>query len=60
MGIGSGNKLATESHLAKELGINCHTLREALLLLEQDGLIIRHRGKGTFGGLDRSSWRNGK
>lgn len=46
--LAPGSKLPMESDLAKELGISRHTLREALLLLEEDGLILRQHGRGTF------------
>lgn len=46
--LAPGSKLSMEIDLAKQLGISRHTLREALLLLEEDGFILRQHGKGTF------------
>ena len=52
-GIGSGMwpphyRLKAESVLAKELLVSRGVVRQALGLLEQEGLIIRVQGKGTF------------
>ena len=41
-------RLPPERQLAAELGIGRNTVRRALALLEQDGLIVRHVGRGTF------------
>ncbi len=43
-----GEKLPSEPVLAKELGISRSTLREALRVFEEEGLITRRRGLGTF------------
>jgi GntR family transcriptional regulator len=57
-----GEQLPSEAHLAAQLGISRGTLREALLNLEQRGVIVRRHGVGTFisgygqrleGGLER-------
>lgn len=48
-------RLPPERQLRLELGISRHTLRRALLLLEERGLIWRHVGKGTFVGRVHSS-----
>lgn len=47
-GFGLGVKLPPERHLTDELGMTRTTLRKALDVLEKDGLIWRHVGKGTF------------
>jgi GntR family transcriptional regulator len=43
-----GQQLPSQSELATELGISRATLREALLSLEQEGLIVLKHGVGTF------------
>ena len=41
-------QLPSEADLATQLGISRPTLREALLNLEQEGIILRKHGVGTF------------
>lgn len=43
-----GQPLPSEDALAVEYGVSRITVRQALSLLEQDGLITRQRGRGTF------------
>ena len=43
-----GEKLPSEVDLAAQLGISRPTLREALLNLEQEDIIVRKHGVGTF------------
>ncbi len=43
-----GGKLPGEHELAERLGVNRGTLRGALRLLEQEGLITRRQGDGTY------------
>ncbi len=43
-----GEQIPTVDHLADECGVAKLTIRQALGLLEQDGLIERFRAKGTF------------
>ena len=45
---GPGDKLPTEDELVEYYGVSKITIRGALSLLENDGLIHRIRGKGTF------------
>jgi len=43
-----GLRLPAERDLAAELGVARNTLRQALQRLEEDGLLERHVGRGTF------------
>ena len=43
-----GEQFPSEADLAAQLGISRPTLREALLNLEQDGVVVRRHGVGTF------------
>ena len=43
-----GEQLPSQAELALQLGISRPTLREALLNLEQEGVIVRRHGVGTF------------
>lgn len=43
-----GSPLPSEDALAAEYQVSRITVRQALASLEQDGLVIRQRGKGTF------------
>lgn len=45
---GPGAQLPPEPELASELGVSRATLREALRSLEDEGLVRRKRGAGTF------------
>ena len=47
-GYVAGARLPSEHELAEQLGISRPTLREALRLLEEEGLIVRRHGVGTF------------
>jgi GntR family transcriptional regulator len=46
--LGRGARLPTERQLAETLGISRPTVRQALELLESDGLIERRQGSGTY------------
>ena len=43
-----GQQIPTVDTLAAEFGVARATIRQALSILESDGLIARHRAKGTF------------
>ena len=43
-----GEKLPSEFELSKLLGVSRATLREALRILEEEGVVIRRHGVGTF------------
>jgi GntR family transcriptional regulator len=45
---GPGERLDNQRDLAREFGVTLMTLRQALDLLERDGLIARRHGLGTF------------
>jgi GntR family transcriptional regulator len=45
---GPGERLDNQRSLAREFGVTLMTLRQALALLERDGLIARRHGLGTF------------
>ena len=43
-----GDKLPTEEELVREFGAARNTVRKALSLLEAEGMIVRHVGRGTY------------
>ncbi|WP_216827931.1 GntR family transcriptional regulator [Alkalihalobacterium elongatum] len=43
-----GEKLPSEFELSKQLGVSRATLREALRILEDEGVVLRRHGVGTF------------
>jgi len=50
-----GEQLPAEVDLAAQLGISRPTLREALLNLEREGIVVRKHGVGTFVAAGRGS-----
>lgn len=44
----SGQQIPAERVLAEEYGLARNTLRQALKALEEEGVLVRHVGKGTF------------
>ncbi len=43
-----GGRIPSESDLANELGVSRTTVRDALSRLEQEGVVVRRQGAGTF------------
>ncbi len=43
-----GDRLPSEAAMAKELGVSRNTIREAYISLENEGVIVRRHGIGTF------------
>lgn len=43
-----GDTLLTEAELKQKFGVSRQTIRQAISLLENDGLVIRRRGSGTY------------
>lgn len=43
-----GDQLPSEAEMAKTLGVSRNTLREAYISLENEGIIVRRHGIGTF------------
>lgn len=43
-----GEKLPAENTLAEELNVSRSTLRQGILLLQEDGLIMNQKGRGSF------------
>ena len=46
--LGTDGRMPPERTLAEELGVGRRSLRRALDVLEQEGRITRHQGRGTF------------
>jgi GntR family transcriptional regulator len=44
----AGSELPSENDLAVQYGVSRNTLRQALLLLAEDGCLSNHQGKGTI------------
>jgi GntR family transcriptional regulator len=44
----AGERIDAEVRLAEQYGISVIPVRQALRALEQEGLIVRHRGSGTY------------
>jgi GntR family phosphonate transport system transcriptional regulator len=46
--FGPGDQLPTEAALARRFGVNRHTVRRALSVLQDEGLVHARRGSGVF------------
>ncbi|MDO6729591.1 GntR family transcriptional regulator [Marinovum sp. 2_MG-2023] len=55
--IGEGDQLPSEATLAARFGVSRNTIRELLVQMETEGLVLRNHGIGTF--LRRSPKRHG-
>jgi DNA-binding GntR family transcriptional regulator len=47
-GLEPGDRLASEPALARSLGVSRASLREGIVLLEEEGIVRRRHGSGTF------------
>ncbi|NJC70727.1 GntR family transcriptional regulator [Planosporangium thailandense] len=47
-GLTPGDRLPTEAEIAEQFGVGRSTAREALKLLEQEGLVVAEQGRGRF------------
>lgn len=47
-GLGADGRMPPERALANEMGVGRRSLRRALEILEREGEITRHQGRGTF------------
>ena len=45
-GLAAGGRIPPERTLANEMGVGRRSLRRALEILEQEGQITRHQGRG--------------
>ena len=46
--LGPGDRVPSEAEIAELCGVGRSTAREALKLLEQDGMVLVERGRGRF------------
>jgi GntR family transcriptional regulator len=55
-----GDRLPSERELSETFGVNRLTLRRAFRVLEDQGLLIRRRGSGTYVAEPKIEWRAGQ
>lgn len=46
--LGHGDRLPSETDMARQLGVSRNTVREAYISMERDGVILRRHGVGTI------------
>ena len=44
----AGDQLPSEAELSQAIGVSRNTIRDALMTLERDGMVVRRHGIGTF------------
>jgi GntR family transcriptional regulator len=58
--LSTGDRLPSERELSDKLRVNRLTLRRALNVLENQGLIVRRRGSGTYVAEPKIEWQAGR
>lgn len=56
----SGDKLPSENHLSKRFGVNRHTVRRALSILKNEGILFSKRGSGVIVQYSKLKYKIGK
>lgn len=56
----SGDKLPSENHLSKRFGVNRHTVRRALNILKNEGILFSKRGSGVIVQYSKLKYKIGK
>ena len=56
----SGDKLPSENHLSKRFGVNRHTVRRALQILKNEGILFSKRGSGVIVQASKLKYKLGK
>ena len=56
----SGDKLPSENHLSKRFGVNRHTVRRALQILKNEGILFSKRGSGVIVQASKLKYKIGK